>query len=286
MMIIKNKIYCVTGGGGFIGSHIIDKIILGGAFVRTIGTSMDRLSVLKNKYGDKIEIIQGDIKDLSNIERLISKDVIGLFHLAAFKYVGLAEEKPKECIYSNIIGTLNILNISVKQGLKFVVATSTAVSVQTSTIYGTTKMLMERLFNQYQIENPTIRFKVVRLGNVLYSTGSVSYKWKDSIIKGEDVILTNGESTRFFMSISEAVDSIFVCLGISNSDPYIPIIKPMSLNNLLSAMIIKYSSKNSNINIITSVLRKGENTHEKLNESGPYSNEVEQYTIEEILEII
>lgn len=286
MEIIKNRIYCVTGGGGFIGNHIIDKIIEKGAFVRTIGTNKEGLSLLKDKYKDKIEIISGDIKDLQNVKQLICDNVVGLFHLAAFKYVGLAEEMPRECIYSNIIGTLNILNVSVTQGVEFIVATSTAASVQSSTVYGTTKMLMEKLFNQYQAENPTQKFRIVRLGNILYSTGSVSYKWRESINKGEDIIISNGESTRFFMSIDEAVDSIFNCIDTVDSSPYIPIIKSMSLDNLLASMIIKHSPKNSKINIVTSVLRKGENTHEKLNAAGPYSNEVEQYTIEEILEII
>lgn len=286
MEIIKNKIYCVTGGGGFIANHVIDRIIEKGAFVRTIGTNADGLSLLKNKYKNKIEIINGNIKHLYNIEQLIGNSTTGLFHLAAFKYVGLAEKQPRECIYSNIVGTLNILNVSVEQKLEFVVATSTAASVQSSTVYGTTKMLMEKLFNQYQTENPNQKFRIVRLGNILYSTGSVSYKWREAINKGEDIIISNGESTRFFMSIDEAVDSIFNCVSITDSSPYIPIIKSMSLDNLLAAMIIKHSPKNSSINIVTSILREGENTHEKLNELGPYSNEVDQYTVEEILEII
>lgn len=286
MNIIKNKTYCVTGGGGFIGNHVIDEIISNGAFVRTIGTNVSGLSFLKNKYGDKIEIIQGDIKNLDKIKHLITTNVVGVFHLAAFKYVGLAEKKPRECIYSNIIGTLNVLNISVENRLEFIVAASTAASVQNTTVYGTTKMLMEKLFKQYQTENPNIKFRVIRLGNVLYSTGSVSYKWKDSITKGNDIIITNGESTRFFMSVDEAVACIFTCMNTLDASPYIPIIKSMNLSNLLSAMVIKYSLKNSNINIITSVLREGENTHEALNENGPSSNEVEQYTVKEILEII
>lgn len=286
MKIMKGKTYCVTGGTGFIGSHVIDEIISNGAFVRTIGNDIHALSILKDKYNDKIEVIKGDIKDLNSIKQLVTDGVVGLFHFAALKYIGLAEENPRKCIYSNIMGTLNILNVSVEQGLEFVMSVSTAASIQNSTVYGATKMLMEKLFNQYQIENPDIKFRIVRLGNVLYSNGSVSYKWKDLVIKGEEVIITNGESTRFFMSIDEAVTSIFVCLNTSTSSPYIPIMKSMSLDNLLSAIIIKYSSKDSDINVVTSVLREGENNHEKLNESGPYSNEVEQCTVEEILKII
>lgn len=144
---------------------------------------------------------------------------------------------------------------------------------------------MEKLFNQYQNENPNIKFKIIRFGNILYSTGSVSYKWKNSILNGEDITLSNGESTRFFMNIEQTINSIYECLNSTNI-LYIPDIKSMSLQYLLEAMIIKYSSNNKKININMAVLREGENNHEKLNENGPYSNEVEQYTVEEILNII
>ena len=286
MNITENKVYCVTGGGGFVANHVIDRLLEGGALVRAVGTNADGLAQLKDKYKDKIEVINGDIRDLHSVEKLISGDVEGVFHLAAFKYVGKAEIFPRECVYSNVIGTINVLNIAAERKVKFVVAASTAVSVQSSTVYGATKMLMEKIFNQYQIENPDRKFRVVRLGNILYSTGSVSYKWKESIDKGEEIVMSNGESTRFFMNVGSAVDSFFDCLDSPDSRPYVPDVKSMSLNNLLSAMLIKFATKDLNVNVVTSVVRAGENTHEKLNEEGPYSNEAEQYTVEEILEII
>lgn len=286
MEIIKDRTYCVTGGGGFIGSHLIEQIISNGAFVRTIDVNMDELSILKDKYGNKIEIIQGDIKDIDSVKKLITNDIIGVFHLAAFKYVGLSEKKTKECIISNIMGTLNVLDVSVEQNIGFVLGTSTAAAVQVSSVYGATKLLMERLFNQYQTENDNIKFRIIRFGNILYSTGSVTSKWRELIKEEKNVIVTDGEATRFFTEINETVDLLFECLDSQNPTPYIPDMKSMSINNLLSAMIQKYSPKGSNINIKRIGLQKGENLHEKMNNEGPYSNEVIQYTIKEIIKII
>jgi len=281
MMILKNKTFCITGGSGFVGSHLIDYLIDNGAFVRTIDKTPDLN--LKKKYGDKINLIVGDIKNIKDIECLITNDCDGIFHLAAFKYVGLAEKKPTECINSNIIGTLNILEISNKYNLDFVLGVSTAASVHNTT-YGSTKKIMEKLFEENQINNKLMKFRIIRLGNILGSTGSVSDIWKNSIIENDDIQISNGESTRFFMDVKETIDMIFECLETETSEPYIPNIKSMSLNNLLNAMLKKYSTQK--INIIVKEVRNKENNHEKLHENGPYSNEVEQYTIEEIIKKI
>ncbi len=282
MNIIKDKIYCVTGGGGFMGSHLVERIISQGGFIKTIGINIDELKNLTSKYGDRIEVIQGDIKDIDNLRKLITSDVVGVFHLAGFKYVGLSEKLTKECIYSNVIGTMNVLNVSSEQNVKFVLGVSTA-AVQVSSVYGATKMLMERLFDQYQREKPTIKFRTIRFDNILYSTGSVTSKWRDLIIKGEDITITDENATRFFTDIQETIDLIFKCLDSDSSKPYVPNMKSMSMGNLLSAMITKYSPINSKININKIGLQKGENKHEKMNDDGPYSNEVQQYTIKEIL---
>lgn len=286
MKIIKDKTYCVTGGGGFMGSHLVERIISEGAIVKTIGINTNELSTLKEKYGNKIETLQGDIKDINNVRQLITKEIVGVFHLAGFKYVGLSEKQTKECVSANVIGTMNVLEISTEQNVEFVLGISTAAAVQISSVYGATKMLMERLFNQYQVENPNIKFRTIRFDNILYSTGSVTSKWKDLIIKGQDITITDGEATRFFSEIGETINLIFECLDSDSPKPYVPNMKSMSIGNLLSAMITKYSPKDSIITINRIGLQKGENKHEKMDQNGLYSNEVEQYTIEEILKKI
>jgi UDP-N-acetylglucosamine 4,6-dehydratase/UDP-glucose 4-epimerase len=212
--------------------------------------------------------------------------VTGVFHLAASKHVGLAETYVRENVKSNIIGTMNILEASNQFSLEFVLGISTDKAAQVSGVYGATKLLMERLFLQYEKNNTTCEYRIVRYGNVLYSTGSVLCKWKDLITHGKSVTVTDLDATRFFWSVEQAVDLIFDCMQFAeNAVPYCPDMKSMSIKNLLAAMIEKYSDgKNIEVNIIG--LQPGENMHERVLENGPYTNEVEQFTIEEIIKLI
>ena len=134
--------------------------------------------------------------------------------------------------------------------------------------------------------NPKCKYRIVRYGNVLYSTGSVLCKWKDLIEQGKDVIVTDPNATRFFWNVEQAIQLIIDCLSNSiDSTPYCPSMKSMSISNLLEAMIQKYGN-NKPINIKEIGLQPGENLHEKVLEEGPYSNECKQFSIEEIKKLI
>lgn len=139
---------------------------------------------------------------------------------------------------------------------------------------------------QYEKMNPNCIYRVVRYGNVLYSTGSVLCKWKDFIEQGKEVIVTEPEATRFFWTVDQAIGHIFECLSKAvNSKPYVPWMKSISVGDLLQAMIEKYA-KGKSIRIITIGLQPGENLHEKITDNGLYSNEIESFTIEEIKQMI
>lgn len=286
-MIVEDKIFVVTGGYGFLGSNLIADIIDKGGIVKTIGKDVNKMLALKHLYCDSIEIFLGDIKNINDVIPLITKEVIGVFHLASFKYVCDAEKKVVECINSNIIGTMNVLEISAKCGVEFVMGVTGAAAVQVSGTYGATKMLNEKLFFNYQKEYLNTKFRILRYGNILYSTGSVLCKWKDLIGRGETVMITDGDASRFFSTIEEAVQLIYECVDQSvDFKPYIPKLKAISINNLLNAMIIKYKPNDVDIKINKIGMQVGENKYEKTDENGLNSSESEQFTLEEILKII
>jgi UDP-N-acetylglucosamine 4,6-dehydratase/UDP-glucose 4-epimerase len=282
--IEKNKLYLITGAGGFLGKELVKKVLEQGGNVRAVGRDEGTLIYLKDKY-PKIEIHTGDISDPFETRQAM-RGVNAVFHLAAFKHVGLAEKFSRECTKTNILGSLNILDASLHQDLDFVLGISTDKAAQVSGVYGATKLLMERLFLQYEQLNPNCEYRIVRYGNVLYSTGSVLCKWKNLIEQGKEVVVTEQEATRFFWTIDQAIDLILDCMENSiDSQPYCPDMKSMSIKNLLQAMIEKYSGGKS-ISIKTIGLQPGENLHEKVLNDGPYSNEVDQFSIEEIKELI
>lgn len=283
--IEKQQLYLVTGGSGFLGHPLVKYILEKGGLVRVISRDEGKLISLKEIY-PAVEIYTGDISDSFEVRQAM-KDVVGVFHLAASKHVGLAEKFVRENIKTNTIGSLNILENSLDHPtLKFILSVSTDKAAQVAGVYGATKFLMERAIKQYEELNPNVMYRTVRYGNVLYSTGSVLCKWKDLISQGKDVIVTAPEATRFFWSVDDAIQLIIDCMvDATDSTPYCPIMKSMRIDDLLQAMIQKYSNGQTiNVNIIG--LQPGENMHEKVLEEGPFSNEVEHFTIEEILPMI
>ena len=284
--IEQGKKYLVTGGAGFLGGELIERILNQGGYVITVSRNEGNLIKLKQKFPNDLEIHTGDICDDFTLPRLM-RGITGVFHLAAFKHVGLAETQSRECVKSNVVGSLNVLEQSVKNNVEFVIGVSTDKAAQIGGVYGASKYLMERVFTQFEQDYPETKFRIVRYGNVLYSTGSVLCLWKDKLQKGEEVIVTEPNATRFFWTIKQAVDLIYDCMeNATDSSVHFPSMKSMRIDNLLKAMAEKYLPEGQELKVKTIGLQQGENLHERILEEGPYSNEVEELTIEEIKELI
>jgi UDP-N-acetylglucosamine 4,6-dehydratase len=283
-MIKKNKKYLITGGTGFLGESLVERLLNKGCAIRVMSRNEGKLITLKQKFPN-VEIYSGDISDPFEVKQAM-KGIDGVFHLAASKHVGLAEKFVRECVKSNTLGSLNILNQSLEQDLDFIIGISTDKAAQVAGVYGASKLLMERLFKQFESINANCNYRIVRYGNVLYSTGSVLCKWKELIENNQQCIATDLNATRFYWTVDQALDLIFDCLNHSaNSDPFCPDMKSIKIKDLLKAMYIKYGNGNY-IQPKIIGLQNGENMHEKIMEDGPFSNEVENFTIDEIIELI
>ena len=283
--IKKGNLYLVTGGSGFLGTPLCKRILQRGGNVRVLSRDEGNLIELKQLY-PAIEILTGDISDAFEVKQAM-KNVDGVFHLAAFKHVGLAEIQTRECIKTNTIGSMQILEESLKTKPEFVLSISTDKAAQVSGVYGATKLLMERLHTQFEAVNPDTKYRIVRYGNVLYSTGSVLCKWKKLLEEGKEVIVTDGNATRFFWTVEQALDLIEGCMANAiDCKPYCPEMKSMTINDLLNAMAKNYLPKGKELKIKSIGLQPGENLHEKVMEEGPYSNEVDRFTIDEIGKMI
>ena len=284
-LIKKDDSVLIFGGTGFLGKELIQRLTENGSQNLTVfARDEGKLIELKQDY-PFINIITGDISDKFEVYQAM-KDQQHVFHLAAFKHVGLAEKYSRECIKTNLIGSLNILECSMLTKPKVLITTSTDKAAQVNGVYGATKYLVEELFRQFELVNDETRYRIVRYGNVLYSTGSVLCKWKDLIKQGKEVVITDPEATRFFWTVSEAVQLLFDCISNSiDTSPYCPQMKSMSMGDLLTAMIEKYSD-GKEVPIKTIGLQQGENRHEKILKDGPSSNETEKFTIQEIKELI
>ena len=282
--IKQNKKYLLTGGSGFLGEELIKRILDEGGKVIVVARSEVGLIKTKQIFPD-IEYYTGDIADKFTLKRFTV--IQGICYLAAFKHVGLAETQARECTLSNVVGSLNVLEHAVDAGVEFVLGISTDKAAQVKGVYGASKLIMERLFAQFEKDFPEIKFRTVRYGNVLYSTGSVLCKWRELLKDGKEVIVTEAGATRFFWTIDQAVDLIFDCMeNAIDCVPYLPEMKSMSIGNLLEAMASKYLPEGAELKIKSIGLQPGENLHEKILEDGPASDEVQEFTVEEIKELI
>ncbi len=272
----------VTGGSGFLGGALIGRLVSQGHDVLALARNEGQLIKLKDKY-PLITIMSGDVADRS-ICREAMWGIEGVYHLAAFKHVRLAEEQPKECISTNVIGSKEILTAALEQKVLFLLAVSTDKAAQVSGIYGASKLCMEGMWRQMEVSNPATKLRIVRYGNVLGSTGSILPRWKELLEKREPIVVTDPDATRFYFTVGQAVDLIFECIDkAEDARPYIPYMKSVRLSDLAEAMITKYGDGVFRVKEIG--LQIGENKHESL-DGRVYSNEVQQYNQAELAEMI
>ena len=290
-MIKQNEKYLITGGTGVVGYALCERILKTGGKVLILSRNEEKLRKLRNylfstgvaTIHGQVETIVSDILD-KKLVRKAMEDVKGVFHLAALAQ-GMQSGKPIESINTNVLGSMNVLVESLEKD--FVLGISSDKAVKVSGTYGATKFLMERLFTEFEEINPNTKYRVVRLGNVIYSVDSVLEKWKTLIENNKEVIITEPKATRFFMTQEQSVDMILNCLEKStDSTPYFEHTKSTSMGNLLQAMSNKYLPEGCELSIKEIGLQLNENLHEKIIEDGPYTNEIEQYTIEELEEMI
>ncbi len=272
----------ITGGSGFLGQALIEQLYRTNRVI-AMARNEGNLVALKQKF-PSIHILSGDVADPYSVNRVMRGGIDYVFHLAGLKHVGLAETQAYECVKTNVTGTINLLNEARVFRPYAVIATSTDKAAQVSGVYGASKLLMERLFLEAQAMNSSTKFRIVRYGNVLYSTGSVLCKWRDALQQGKPVTISDPDATRFYWSVDAAVDLLFECLAkATGAEPFVPEMKAMRLGDILMAMEEKYGRA---VEVITTGLKQGENKAERILEGGLTSDQVERYTREEIFDLV
>ena len=269
---LSGKTILVTGAGGSIGSEISrqivkfkpKKLILLGKGENSIQTILIELI----KYNE-IEIISfiGDIRDGVRMEKLFSKynpDII--FHAAAHKHVDLMELNPTEAVSNNILGTLNLIELSLKYRSESFVLLSIDKAVEPVSVMGYTKKVSEMLLKSYNNKGGT-KFIAVRFGNVLDSKGSVIPIFRKQILNGGPVTVTDPEMMRFFMTIPEASQLVIQAAAIGKGGEIfiLDMGKPIKIIDIAKNMIrLSGFEPEIDIPIKISGIRPGEKLIEEL----------------------
>jgi len=260
------KVILVTGGSGFLGRHLIKKLLdkYPDSELRTISRSENDIQRLRIAcHSDRLIPIVGDIRDVDSLDYAM-KGVDTVVHLAAMKHIDLCEMHPNEAISVNVIGTKNLLNMF--HGTTFV-GMSTDKSVEATTCYGATKLLLEKLILERAKKEKGRRYIVVRAGNIFGSSGSVIEKWQQEIIKNNEISVTNPEMSRFFINVKAIVDFMIDILeNGKNGNIYIPPQKTIALADLAEATIDCFGDEATRLKICGT--RFGEKLHEILFSEG------------------
>jgi FlaA1/EpsC-like NDP-sugar epimerase len=201
-----------------------------------------------------------NIEDLEKTFNKYRPDMV--IHAAAYKHVPLVESNISEAIKNNILGTKNIVDSSIKFGVKKFVLISTDKAVRPTNVMGTTKRICE-LYAQNSNGNGT-DIVAVRFGNVLGSSGSVIPKFKSQIQNGQNITVTHPDITRYFMIIPEACELVLQAgaIGTGGEIFILDMGEPIKIVDLAKKMI--ELSGRVDIDIEFSGLRPGEKLYEEL----------------------
>ena len=289
---ISNKNILISGAGGSIGSELCrqilhfnpKKIILFEQNEPSLYIIYEELKELIkiNYLNVEITPILGNTCDENLVRRVFTQNNINIvFHAAAHKHVPLVEVNPIEGLKNNILATLILSKIALEKNVDKFSLISSDKAVRPTSIMGASKRISEIiiqnlsqdiLLNNHKNKTHNTIFSMVRFGNVLNSSGSVIPRFQIQISKGGPVTITHPEITRYFMTITEAIELVLqtssmskggeiYLLDMGNSVKILELAKQLIS---LSGLTVKDKNKEGDIEIIYTGLRKGEKLYEEL----------------------
>lgn len=253
--------YLITGGTGSFGStmvrHLLDKADLIRVFSRDEAKQDAMRHQFKNK---KIEFIVGDTRDPIAAKQA-SRGIDYVFQAAALKQVPSCEMFPLEAVKTNIDGTANIIRGAMENNVKSLVCLSTDKAVYPINAMGISKAMMEKVALSFAGQSDMV-ISVTRYGNVMYSRGSVLPLWVQQIQSGQDVTITQGNMTRFLMSLENSVDLVLHAFHNAKQGDLFVRKSPAATMQVLAQALMLVMDKQVGIQLLGA--RHGEKLYESL----------------------
>lgn len=275
--MLTNSSILITGGTGSFGHTFVPMTLAKYNPRRLVIFSRDEMKqweMAKSYENDeRVRFFIGDVRDKDRLARSLN-GIDFVIHAAATKIVPTAEYNPFECVKTNVIGAMNLIDACIDQGVKRVVALSTDKASSPANLYGATKLASDKLFiagNSYSGTQGT-RFAVVRYGNVMGSRGSVIPFFLTQLDKGV-LPITDTRMTRFMISLEEGVDLVWHAFDdMVGGEIYVRKIPSMKVTDVARA--VAPTARQEIIGI-----RPGEKLHEQMigPEDAPHTYEFEGY---------
>ena len=283
MSSFTNKTLLITGGTGSFGNAVLNRFLdtdIGE--IRIFSRDEKKQDDMRHEFqakmpdvAEKIKFYIGDVRDIQSVRNAMH-DVDYIFHAAALKQVPSCEFFPIEAVKTNVFGTENVLTAAIDAGVKNVVCLSTDKAAYPVNAMGTSKAMMEKVIvaKSRTISPDKTKICCTRYGNVMCSRGSVIPLWIEQIKNGNPITITDGEMTRFIMSLDEAVDLVLFAFehGVSG-DILVQKAPACTIKMLAEAVCELFGGDKEKIKVIG--IRHGEKMYETLLTNEECSNAID-----------
>jgi UDP-N-acetylglucosamine 4,6-dehydratase/5-epimerase len=260
--MFTNSSILVTGGTGSFGHAFAQMTLEKYNPRRLVIYSRDEMKQweMAKLFSDdpRVRFFIGDIRDKDRLNRALA-GIDFVVHAAATKIVPIAEYNPFECVKTNVIGAMNLIDTCIDQGVKRIIALSTDKASSPVNLYGATKLTSDKLFiagNSYTGSSETL-FSIVRYGNVMCSRGSVIPLFLEQEKTGT-LSITDTKMTRFMISLEQGVELVWHAFkDMIGGEIYVKKIPSMKVVD-----IAKSIAPNARHEVIG--IRPGEKLHEQM----------------------
>lgn len=237
----KGRRILITGAAGTVGRGMARELAMYEPLeLRLMDNNETGVFFLMEQFrGDNANCFLGDVRDRDKVHQL-SEGIDVIIHAAAYKHVILSEYNPFDVVQTNIIGVENIIKAANACGVKHVLFTSSDKAVNPTNVMGASKLMGEKLITAATaVRDPggTV-FASSRFGNVMGSRGSVVPLFKQQILRGGPVTVTDKRMTRFIMTVEEAARLVLRSLAIARGGEVFVTKMPVArIPDLAEAMI-------------------------------------------------
>lgn len=264
--IFQDACLMVTGGTGSFGDAVLRRFLNSSLReIRIFSRDEKKQDDMRKRYSsNKLKFYLGDVRDAQSLIPA-TRNVDFIFHAAALKQVPSCEFHPMEAVKTNVVGTENVLEAAIANGVKRVVCLSTDKAVYPINAMGISKALMEKVMvakSRELCKGQTVLCGT-RYGNVMASRGSVIPLFADQIAAGQPITITDPDMTRFMMSLDDAVELvIYAFTNGENGDIFVQKAPAATIETLAQSMVRILGVPEHPINVIGT--RHGEKLYETL----------------------
>ena len=264
MNIFKNKILLITGGTGSFGNAVLKRLLDSDLQeIRILSRDEKKQDDLRKKYNSKkLKFYIGDVRDYNSVLNAV-RGVNYIFHAAALKQVPSCEFHPVEAVKTNILGTENVLEAAISCSVDKVICLSTDKAVYPINAMGISKAMMEKVIVAKSRSSDSTVICTTRYGNVMASRGSVIPLFVGQILNDIPITITDGDMTRFMMTLEDAVDLVLFAFENGNpGDIYVQKAPAATISVLTKALTELIDKPQHPIDVIGT--RHGEKLYETL----------------------